>query len=126
MKGHLGRPAGFIFNRAQFSQNLQRPCDSVVQYLLTLKELARRCEFRDKQLDERVRDQFGIGCINDRIQERLLQELANQSLDFFVTLAVAVEPAPVKVPALGTQFDAAAASLDDYRDRKSSNSRYKV
>ena len=125
MEGHFGRPAGVIFNRAQFSRNLQRPSDSIVQYISTLKELARRCDFQDAQLDERVRDQFAAGCSNDRIRERLLQEPANRTLDDLVTLAVTMERALVEAPALATHFDAATVSTIDGRDRKSSTRRHK-
>ena len=126
MEGHFGRPAGVIFNRAHFLRNLQRPSDSIVQYISTLKELARRCDFPDAQLDERVRDQFAAGCSSDRIRERLLQEPANRTLDDLVTLAVTIERALVEAPALATRFDSADVSTVDYRDRKSSNSRYNV
>ena len=125
MNGHFGRPAGVIFNRAQFSRNLQRPSDSIVQYISTLKELARRCDFADAQLDERVRDQFAAGCCNDRIRERLLQEPANKTLDDLVTLAVTMERALSEAPALATHFDAANVSTVNGRDHKSTTRRHK-
>jgi len=50
--------------------------DCAVGYILTLKELARRYDVPDVQLDERVRGQFAAGCSNDRIRERLLQAAA--------------------------------------------------
>ena len=74
MERHFVRTASTIFNRAQFTRYQQRPGESVVQFLSTLRELARKCEFKDDQFDERVRDQFAAGCTNDRIRERLLQE----------------------------------------------------
>ena len=51
MKKHFGQPSGVIFNRAQFSRYTQRPGDSVVLYLSTLRELARKCSFPDNQFD---------------------------------------------------------------------------
>ncbi len=123
MEGHFGRPAGVIFNRAQFSRNLQRSSDSIVQYISTLKELAHKCDFADAQLDERVRDQFAAGCSNDRIRERLLQEPATRTLDDLVTLAVTMERALAEAPALATH-NAASVSAIDGRDRKSSVRRY--
>ena len=70
MARHFGRPASTIFNRAQFTRYQQRPGESIVQFLSTLRELARKCDFKDDQFDERVRDQFAAGCSNDRIRVR--------------------------------------------------------
>jgi hypothetical protein len=61
MGTQFNRPAGVIFNRALFSRHLQKPGDSVMQYLSSLRELARRCNFQPDQFDERIRDQFAAG-----------------------------------------------------------------
>ena len=62
MRQHFGRTSGTIFNRANFYRCLQRPGDSLVQYLSTLREMARLCNFPAGQFDERVRDQYAMGC----------------------------------------------------------------
>ena len=110
MEGHFGRPAGVIFNRAQFPRNLQRPSDSIVLYISTLKEFARQCDFADAQLDERVRDQFAAGCSNDRIRERLLQEPENRTLNDLVALAVTMKRALAEAQALATHVYAATVN----------------
>ena len=71
---HFGSPSSIIFNCAQFTRYLQRLGDTVVQFLSTLRELARKCEFLPAQFGEWLPDQFAAGCTNDRIRERLLQE----------------------------------------------------
>jgi len=66
MARHFGSPSSVIFNRAQFTRYLQRPGDTVAQFLSSLRELARKCEFPAAQFDERVRDQFAAGCMHQR------------------------------------------------------------
>ena len=106
MARHFGSPSSVIFNRAQFTRYLQRPGDSVVQFLSTLRELARKCEFPPAQFNERVRDQFAAGCTNDRIRERLLQEPGDRTLENLELVALTLERAQQEAPAL-----AAAASV---------------
>jgi len=74
MARHFGIPSSVIFNHVQFARYLPRTGDTVAQFLSSLRELARKCEFPATQFDERVHDQFAAGCTNDRIRERLLQE----------------------------------------------------
>jgi len=42
MARHFGSPSSIIFNRAQFTRYLQRPGDTVAQFLSSLRELARK------------------------------------------------------------------------------------
>ena len=100
MKQHYGKTSGTIFNRSNFYRCLQRQGESLVQYLSTLRELARLCNFPDGQFDERVRDQYAMGCWNQRIRERLLQEPDETTLDSMVLLATTLERAQLEAPAL--------------------------
>ena len=100
MERHFGRPASVIFNRALFTRNLQRTGEPIVQNLSTLREMALKCDFRDDQFDERIRDQFAAGCSNDRIRERLLQEPGTKTLDDLENLARTMERARSPSPRL--------------------------
>lgn len=115
LNGHFGRPSGVIFNRAQFTRHLQRPGDTIVQFLSTLRELAKKCNYPEEQFDERVRDQFAAGCCSDKIRERLLQEPETKSLDDLVSLAATMERALLEAPALMSgrvSSDVAVATVD--------------
>ena len=116
MARHFGSPSSVIFNRAQFTRYLQRPGDTVVQFLSTLRELARKCEFPPAQLDERVRDQFAAGCTNERIRERLLQETGDRTLENLELIALTIERALQEAPAF-------AATLVTSIDRRKQTTR---
>ena len=114
MERHFGRPASVIFNRALFTRSLQRPGESILQYLSTLREMARKCDFRDDQFDERVRDQFAAGCANDRIRERLLQEPGTKTLEDLENLAMTMERAQREAPVLASSSSSSSGALVNY------------
>jgi hypothetical protein len=126
MARHFGRPASTIFNRAQFTRYQQRPGESIVEFLSTLRELARKCDFKEDQFDERVRDQFAAGCTNDRIRERLLQEAGTALLEDLERLAVTMERALQEAPALASSAYSSNPSVNhiggNRRSSASSNS----
>jgi hypothetical protein len=119
MARHFGNPSSIIFNRTQFTRYLQRPGDTVVQFLSTLRELAQKCEFLPAQFDERVRDQFAAGCTNDRIRERLLQEPGNRTLSDLELVALTLERAQQEAPALS----AAPVTYVDRSDHRKQSAR---
>ena len=102
MERHFGRTASVIFNRALFTRNLQRPGESIVQFLSTLREMACKCDFLEAQFEERVRDQFAAGCFNERIRERLLQEPGTKTLEDLENLALTMERAQREAPVLAS------------------------
>ena len=125
MERHFGRTASTIFNRAQFTRYQQRPGESIVQFLSTLRELARKCDFQDDQFDERVRDQFAAECTNDRIRERLLQEPGTILLEDLERLAVTIERALQEAPALASSahsYNPSVNHVGGYRKSSSSTS----
>jgi hypothetical protein len=83
-----------------------------VQFLSTLRELARKCDFKDDQFDERVRDQFAAGCSNDRIRERLLQKAGTVVLEDLERLAVKMERALQEAPALASSSHSSNPSVN--------------
>jgi hypothetical protein len=109
MERHFGRTASVIFNRALFTRNLQRPGESIVQYLSTLREMARKCDFQEAQFEERVRDQFAAGCSNERIRERLLQEPGTKTLEDLEILALTMERAQREAPVLASSSSSGAS-----------------
>ena len=109
MERHFGRTASVIFNRALFTRNLQRPGESILQYLSTLREMARKCDFQEAQFEERVRDQFAAGCSNDRIRERLLQEPGTKTLEDLENLALTMERAQREAPVLASSSSSGAS-----------------
>lgn len=112
MRQHFGRTSGTIFNPANFYRCLQRPGDTLVQYLPALSQLARLCNFPDEQFDERVRDQYAMCCWNQRSRERLLQETDESTLDSMVLLVTTLERAQLEAPALaGRQRDASTSAV---------------
>ena len=124
MERQFGRPASTIFNRAQFTRYQQRPGESIVQFLSALHELARKCDFKDDQFDERVRDQFAAGCTNDRIRERLLQEPGTTPLEDLERVAVTMERALQEAPALASLAHTSHPSVnqvDGYRKSTCTN-----
>jgi hypothetical protein len=114
MARHFGSPSSVIFNHAQFTRYLQRPGDAEVQFLLTLHEIARKCDFPPAQFNERVRDQIAAGCTNGRIRERLLQEPGDRTLENLELVALTLERAQQESPAL---TPTASVTLVDCRKR---------
>jgi flagellar biosynthesis GTPase FlhF len=125
MERHFGRTASVIFNRALFTRNLQRPGESIVQYLSTLREMARKCDFQEAQFEERVRDQFAAGCSNERIRERLLQEPGTKTLEDLENLALTMERAQREAPVLASSSSSGASVnyvINNRKQRPSSSS----
>ena len=120
---HFGRTASTIFNPAHFTRYQQRPGESIVRFMSTLRELVRKCDFKDDQFDERVRDQFICGCMNDHIREQLLQELGTILLEDLERLAVTIERALQEAPALASSAHSSYSSVNHVGGyRKSSSS----
>jgi hypothetical protein len=124
MERHFGHSASVIFNRALFTRSLQRPGEPIVQYLSSLREMARKCDFQDAQFDERIRDQFAAGCSNDRIRERLLQEPGTKTLDDLEALAMTMERAQREAPVLASSSSSepSVSYVTNNRMQKSSTS----
>ena len=119
MERHFGRTASVILNRALFTRSLQRPGESIVQYLSTLREMARKSDFQEAQFEERVRDQFAAGCLNERIRERLLQEPGTKTLE---DLALTMERAQREAPVLASSFGASVNYVTNNRKQRPSSS----
>ncbi|CAB0003003.1 unnamed protein product [Nesidiocoris tenuis] len=73
------KPKNEIFNRHRLATRLQKPGETLDQYLDALKEIGRECDFKavtaDTNRDEYIRDSFIRGLHASGIRQRLLENL---------------------------------------------------
>ena len=89
---HFGLMRNVMMERYRFRQRGQRPGETVLQYVASLKELASTCNFGELH-EEMIRDQLIEKTCTPRIRERLLMEPDTLTLDRTVTLAGQIEAA---------------------------------
>ncbi len=78
--------------RYKLRKRLQRPGESVQNYVTDLRDMARSCNYGTLQ-DQIVRDQFIEGILCDKTREKLLLEPDELTLDKAVAIALQVEAA---------------------------------
>ncbi|BES98019.1 multicellular organismal development [Nesidiocoris tenuis] len=73
------KPNNEIFNRHRLATRIQKPGETLDQYLDALKEIGRECDFKavtaDNNRDEYIRDSFIRGLHASGIRQRLLENL---------------------------------------------------
>ena len=89
LKEHFVPKVNVIAERHKFRQRMQRPDETVNQFLASLRELAATCEFGDME-DQMLRDQLIERVANTRIRDRLLLE-PDLTLVKATTLALQIE-----------------------------------
>ena len=80
-----------IAERFKFHKRDQRPNETINEFIIELRELARSCDFGDF-LDQALRDCFVCGLVNASTQRQLLSE-KELSLKRALTIATAMEMA---------------------------------
>lgn len=91
LREHLHPEPSFMAERYRFRQRRQDAGESVSQYIMELKRLARYCEF-DKVLEDNLRDQLVCGLRSDIIRQRLFAE-GKLVYSSAVKIAIAMEAA---------------------------------
>lgn len=91
LKEHYMPKPSVIGERFKFHNRHQREGESVSDYLVSLKQLATDCEFKDF-LNEAIRDRFVCGLRSDLIQKKLLAE-KDLTLKMATETALAMEMA---------------------------------
>lgn len=81
-----------ILRRYKLRKRLQRPGESVQDYVTNLRDMARSCNYGTLQ-DQIVRDQFIEGILCDKTREKLLLEPDELTLNQAVVIALQVEAA---------------------------------
>ena len=80
-----------VAERHAFRKRVQRPDETVLQYVTALRELASTCDFGDRA-DEVIRDQIVEHLHNPRIRERLLMD-SKLTLESAMTTAAQIDAA---------------------------------
>lgn len=75
VQNHLSPKSSEIAERIKFRTCKQRSSESLSEYLINLKKLAKSCNFKGKDhLEENLRDQFVYGINDEKIRQRLLSD----------------------------------------------------
>ncbi|CAB0014970.1 unnamed protein product [Nesidiocoris tenuis] len=106
------KPNNEIFNRHRLATRIQKPGETLDQYLDALKEIGRECDFKavtaDNNRDEYIRDSFIRGLHASGIRQRLLENLTLTLGDAY-NQARSLEMAQVQAQTPGKQNSAADA-----------------
>ena len=81
-----------LLRRYKLRRRLQRPGESVRNYVANLRDMARLCDYGALQ-EQLIRDQFIEGILCEKTRERLLLESDNLTLGRTVDIALQVETA---------------------------------
>lgn len=97
LRKRYGEAGTVIYHRAQLRQCFQKDGETISEFLLRIRDLARRCEFSKNSpmdaLEEQCRDQFVAGVRNPGIQQNLLRQPKEMTLQQAEARALAVETA---------------------------------
>lgn len=85
---HFMPSVNVVVERHTFRKRAQRPQESIVQYIASLRELAATCEFANTE--DMIRDQLVEHVANPRIREKLLLK-DKLTLTDAITIATQVE-----------------------------------
>ena len=85
LKTHFKPKPIMIAERFKFQQCVQKPDESVTEYLAQLRKMTEYCEFRD-YLEQALRERFVSGIKNAAIQRKLLSQ---EGLDLAKALSIA-------------------------------------
>ena len=92
MKNHLSPKPNPIAERFRFNTCDRQPEESVANYVMELRRLTEHCEY-GTSLNDMLRDRLVCGIKHDRIQQRLLSEGAELTLERALQIAQSVESA---------------------------------
>ena len=85
VKEHQQPTPSFIVQRYHFNTRVQRPGESISEFVAQLRKISEHCRYGDS-LDDMLRDRLVCGCLDKRLQCKLL---ADPELTFAKALATA-------------------------------------
>ena len=85
VKEHQQPTPSFIVQRYHFNTRVQRPGESISEFIAQLRKISEHCRYGDS-LDDMLRDRLVCGCLDKRLQCKLL---ADPELTFAKALATA-------------------------------------
>ena len=118
VREHQQPTPSFIVQRFNFHTRLQKPNESISEFVAQLRKLSEHCRFGD-QLEEMLRDRLVCGCSNKRLQTKLLSE-PELSFDKAFKIARAMETAELEAKELTPQ---SAHSVHSLRMKNSTHRR---
>ncbi|UYV66679.1 K02A2.6-like, partial [Cordylochernes scorpioides] len=92
-----------VTERFKFSQRVQKDDESIDNYLISLRELSKSCEFGNLEADM-IRDQIIEKCNNKKLKEKLLQQ-ENLTLSKTIDIARMLEISRKEIRLLEPQND---------------------
>ncbi|UYV84627.1 K02A2.6-like, partial [Cordylochernes scorpioides] len=92
-----------VTERFKFRQRVQKDDESIDNYLISLRELSKSCEFGNLEADM-IRDQIIEKCNNKKLKEKLLQQ-ENLTLSKTIDIARMLEISRKEIRLLELQYD---------------------
>ncbi|XP_069103886.1 uncharacterized protein [Argopecten irradians] len=119
LSGHFAPKPLVIAERFKFHSRKQQVGESVSDYVVSLKKLAKDCDFQDF-LNQALRDRLVCGLMSEVIQKKLLAE-KDLDLAKATEIALAVEMATKNTEEMGQPVS--VTQTVNYVNRKSNRSR---
>lgn len=117
LKGHLCPKASEMAEQHRFVFRLQEDCESIGQYVTSLKQIANNCNFvctncKTSTMDVHIRSQLIRGVSDNEICERILQQGSALTLEETTKLALATEAAKLESQQMQTQRPSISAAVN--------------
>ena len=92
LKDHLNPKPNTIAERFKFNSRVRKTNETISQFLAELRKLTEHCAY-GTTIDEMIRDRLVCGVGDKKIQQKLLSEGADLTLDRAAKIAIAMETA---------------------------------
>ncbi|XP_076299905.1 uncharacterized protein LOC143218559 [Lasioglossum baleicum] len=98
--------------RFTFRARKQGSNESIQDYMIALRTLVQKCQFKSTEVNSQLKDQLITGVHNKQVRYELLKAPAEESLDTLMKLAKTVEVADAKASGLDTPMSENVATQE--------------